>query len=278
MHFLPLEEARVALSAQKANLEKARQKWLMHQTPAFQRLHKANQNAVNKQWNFGFIVLFVLVCFVINATISLSIFFILEQTVYTEPAHIATQGDRAMRALYSTLVLPVLGVGYAMLHNFRWKERSPNRTWLALVQHPDYIVWDDEDKQIGSQLQEINRHLDKLSRRGLLYIDGEIPANPAAVIGTLFIDGERITDLTYHQMPYEFHMDDGIYRVVLQSGNHVLFEQDLHLRHAYAATLDITKGTPHPVVDMQNMMRTTFKEERAKMSRRGTVYTACNDL
>jgi hypothetical protein len=278
MHFLPLEEARTTLSDQKATLEAERKRWLTHQSITFQQLYKDNQNAVDKQWHLAFVIILLFICFVINAVISLSLFFILEKTVYADAIHVSTQGARALRALYSTLILPALFLIYALIHNMRWKERSPNQTRLTLVRHPDYPVWVELDEQFRFTIQEINTCLDKLSHRGLLYIDGEMPADPSAVLGTLYVDGERVTDLTYNEMPYEFHLDEGIYRIALKSGTQVLFEQAIHLRHVYVATLDITGNPAHPNVDMQNMMCTLYREERAKMSRKGTAYAACDQM
>ena len=275
MNFLPLEEAHSALSAKQKELETKRREWLERQTPEFQELQRADKAAVEKQWNLMFVVLLALVCFVINAVISLSVFFALELTVYTDKIHEATQATRAIRALASMFIAPVLSVAIAFFHNLKYQNSSPNHTRLILVNHPDHAIWSERDQDLGSRLRDVNLKMKRLTQRGLLYVDGERPADPAAVLGTLYVNGERVADLTYDQMPYEFHLDEIILPVSVKLGDEVLFEQMASFRRIYVLTLDLTTDESGTLaVEAQNMVRKTYDEERAKMTRRGTVYVA----
>jgi hypothetical protein len=275
MHFVTLKEAAATLSAKKAEIEAKRKELFESQTPEFQTLKKANANTTaNKHWSVMFIVLWMLNCFVINAVISFTIFFILEFTIYANEAAVATQATRAMRILASTLTLPALSVLVSLIHNYRCKDTSPNQARLALIHHPDYAIWSELDGDLKAELREINDRAARLTNRGLLYIDGEQPANPDAVMGVLYVNGSQVADLTYAEMPYEFHADEGIYRVAVKQNDDVLFERDVTLRHAYVVTLDLTVTDSKTQVDAQNMVRHVYHTEREKMSRKGTVYTA----
>ena len=118
MNLVKLDDARSTLSAGKQSLEAKRKALFEDQAAGFKRICSADQARAREVWGYGFIVLFALVCFVINAALSLGIFAILENTVYADTTYDAMsqsqQASMVTKLLTSTLILPTAGVVFAL--------------------------------------------------------------------------------------------------------------------------------------------------------------------
>ena len=272
MNFIKLDDARTALSDQKQSLEAKRQALYEEQAKGFKRIRSADQGRARDVWGPGFITIFVLVCFVINAAISLSIFGILEHTVYAETDYNSMSQDQqasmVTTLLASTLILPVVGVIFAFIRNARVSRSTPNVNRLALVNHPDYAIWSEKDDALRAMVYELEEQEFALIHRGLIHIDGARPRAGSAM-GALYINDEKMFDLDYNEMPYEIHVDEQDYRLAIRQDEQVLLDQVVTAKKAYAAVVDITDK-----VECQELPRPRYDVERAKMPRRGTVYVA----
>ena len=293
MTFLKISQVKAVMSDQKDTLNKQREELFDQQASEFKRLFYKTKSA-KKPWSIGTTIIIALIALAINVVLSLILAAILDSIIYPEDVYNAmSEAERnaiESRIWWSMLTLPGLVIVGAIISNKKNKNNTPERTRSAWHLHPDYAEWSRQDRALAAQIEDIDANMSALTKQSLIYIDGGAP-NGTSYMGTLYINDESVARLDYSALPYEFHLPQGTYHVVIKSNEAALLDMDFTISNDRIITLDIAGFNDsnelsedldkfaqgqQGAVRYQYCPRSQYNTARAqtRTTRRGTVYVS----
>ncbi|MBQ8404547.1 MAG: hypothetical protein IJX55_09035, partial [Clostridia bacterium] len=241
MAFVKFSEYQAPFNAERSALLKERKSHILNKPKDLEKFTPPYDNS----WGIGAAIIAALIALAVNVVLSLILAAVLDSVYPNYDTMPQEQKDTIFGLIWlSMLVLPIIVIIVCIIHDI--KAASILKKFEKVKKTPEYQAalskmkeYDAKDRLLNSRIDELNRKMNSCFAWGVIYVDGGAPSG-TSYMGTLCVDGEENKAvINYDNSTYEFYITNGKHKVIIKSGEKILWHELFSFNGDSVVTIDI---------------------------------------